>query len=226
MEIALMSWYDIAAKSFTTLFVTIDPIGIVPLFLALTPQADRAECLRVAKRAIGVSFMVLIIFAVFGAKILLVLGISLPAFRIAGGLLLFAIALEMLFEKRTERRKRKVAQLSADDAESSHDVQDAEKNGDDVAVFPLAVPLIAGPGAITSLLLLVSQNNGNLAAQGVVIAVMTAMLALTFVLFLAAGYLSQRFSAIFVSALTRILGVILAALAIQFVLTGLHNAGF
>ena len=221
-----MSWYDIAAKSFTTLFVTIDPIGIVPLFLALTPQADRAECLRVAKRAIGVSFIVLAIFAAFGAKILLVLGISLPAFRVAGGLLLFAIALEMLFGKRTERRERRIAKLRADDAEPAHDAQDTQENGDDIAVFPLAVPLIAGPGAITSLLLLVSRNNGNLAAQGLVVAVMTAILMLTFVLFVAAGYLSQRLSAIFVSALTRILGVILAALAIQFVLTGLHNAGF
>ncbi len=221
-----MPWSEIVATSFATLFVVIDPIGLVPLFLALTPQSDKAERRRIAWRAMLASLVVLVIFALFGDAVLSFLGIGLPAFRIAGGILLFVLALEMLFEKRTARRERNVAEAQAEHAADTQGPSGASEDDEDISVFPLAVPLIAGPGAITSILLLMSHHQGDYAAQALVVAVMVAVLALTLVFFLAAGWFGHHLGPTLIRALTRVLGVILAALAMQFILTGLQNAGF
>lgn len=210
-------WSTVIVPAFAMLFVVIDPIGLMPMFMALTSDADQAARRMVALKAVATATVILVIFALAGESVLHFLGISLPAFRIAGGLLLFMIAAEMLFEKRTERRRRNVDEASSD----SHQGQFV----DEVSIFPLGLPLIAGPGAIASVILLMSHNQGNVKAQVAVIGVLIGTLLLTLVMFLMAGKLSKFISPEVTKALTRVLGMILAALAVQFVLTGLKNAG-
>jgi multiple antibiotic resistance protein len=204
----------VVVPAFATLFVAIDPIGLVPMFLALTPNADAAERRRIARRCILTAAAVLLLFAFFGEAVLGFLGIGMPAFQIAGGLMLFLIAVEMLFEKRTERRSRNVAEAGGD-----------EHASDDVSVFPLGVPLIAGPGGIASIILLMGQHNGNYVNQGIVIGVLLALLLLTGLSFYAADQLGRLTGPTFTKAVTRVLGIILGALAVQFVLTGLASSG-
>ena len=206
---------EIALPAFATLFVAIDPIGLVPIFMALTAHADLHARRRIAWRAIVTATVLLLAFALFGKALLGHLGISLPAFQIAGGLLLFMLAVEMLFEKRNERRGR-----SASEAEQE------DPTGDDVAIFPLGVPLICGPGAIASVILLVGEHEGDYTGQAIVIGVMLAVLVLTGALFFLANRFGRLAGQTFTKAMTRVLGMILAALAVQFVITGLANAGF
>lgn len=195
--------------AFATLFVVIDPIGLMPLFAALTQGlTDRARR-RIGLRAILVAAALLILFTLFGEAVLGFIGISMPAFRIAGGVLLFLTALDMLFERRTKRRE--------DQAE--------EEDHDDPSVFPLAIPLIAGPGAIASVILLSGQAPGPAGALAV-IGVALGVLALTFLLFLAAGGLERALGRTGINITTRLLGMLLAALAVQFVLDGLRAFGF
>jgi multiple antibiotic resistance protein len=195
--------------AFVALFVVIDPIGLAPLFLALTagmsPQKRRAVGIRACTVAIGI----LLLFSVFGTSILTFIGISMPAFRIAGGILLFLTALDMLFERRTKRRE---------------DTADEEEPDDDPSVFPLAIPLIAGPGAIATVILLIGQTDtpaGDFAVMGV----LAAVLALVFLMFLSASALEQMLGKTGITVVTRLLGMLLAALSVQFVLDGLSSFG-
>ena len=196
---------------FVTLFVIIDPLGLAPLFVALTQGRAPGERRRIALTACLVGFGVLTVFGLFGDAVLEFAGISLPAFRIAGGILLFLTALDMLFERRTKRRENQ-----------TH----ADPDDDDPAVFPLGIPLIAGPGAIATMILLASQQPGDwtwvLAMHGV----MAAVLFLTFLAFLAAGPLERALGPVGINVTTRLLGMILAALSVQFVLDGLAAFGF
>jgi len=212
-------WSDVAVPAFATLFVIIDPIGLVPLFIALTAHMDDKTRHMIAWRATIFGFVVLLVFALAGQAILGFLGISLAAFRIAGGLLLFLTALEMLFEKRSERREKNVEKSS-----SEHQIADEPAN--DQWVFPLGTPLIAGPGAIASIILLMNNGTHGVAGQAVVIGVLFGVIVITLVLFLIAGKLGRFVSPTASRAMTRILGMILSALAVQFVLTGLNSAGF
>lgn len=210
MDLTLFT--EIVVPTFTTLFVIIDPVGLVPMFLGLTDGSSRHQRRIVAIRACIVASGVLVVFALFGDHVLGFLGIGMPAFRIAGGLMLFLIAIEMLFEKRSERRSKSMEEAHV--AEPGHPA-------DEVAVFPLAVPLIAGPGAIASIILLMSSHRGDALAQGVVIAVMLAVVLVTLVMFLLASQVERWTGRTFISVLTRIFGIILGALAVQFVLSGL-----
>ncbi|MGF7161919.1 multiple antibiotic resistance protein [Rhodoligotrophos appendicifer] len=211
-------WTEAIFASFITLFVVIDPIGLVPLFLALTPNATKSQRRIIAGRAVFVGFVILLAFGLLGDELLRFLGISLAAFRMAGGLLLFVIALEMLFEKHHERRERNVTDQA--DAEAEALPQD---DLDDVSVFPLGIPLIAGPGAITSIILLMNEQQGSLSAQSMVMGVMVGIMLLTLVLFLIAGAVSHYISPMVTRAVTRVLSVILAALALQFILDGVRE---
>ncbi len=204
----LTVWTEVILPALATFFVIIDPLGLTPLFLALTRGMSAEQRRRDALKAVLLASGVLLLFALFGHAILNLFGISLPAFRIAGGLLLFLIALEMLFEKRTQRRKRETVQA-----------------GDDIWVFPLGIPLIAGPGAITSVILLMDRHAGDVLAQSLVLLVLLGVLAFTFILFWLVAAAERFFSDTAVRAITRLLGIILAALAVQFVLTGLESAG-
>jgi len=215
MEDALM---EIAAKAFAAFFVIIDPLGLTPIFIALTARMTAARRRRTAVHAVLLAFAVLLLFAILGEQVLSFLGITLPAFRIAGGILLFMLALEMLFERRSERRRK-----SAEKATGEHEAMaDA---ADDLWVFPLGIPLIAGPGAITTVILLMGQHSGQPLAQAMILAVLAAVLLGTLALFLIVIRLGHFLSETATRAITRVLSMILAALAVQFVLTGLTAAG-
>ena len=199
---------DNAINAFTTLFVVIDPIGNAPIFLALTVGATAVERRRIAVRGVLVAAMILAVFALAGREVLDFVGISMPAFRIAGGLLLFLTALDMLFEKRTERREKR-----------------AEEEVDDPSVFPLALPLIAGPGTITALILLMHEHEGSTAGQVMVMVVLGALLLMVLGFLLLAGPLERLLKRTGTMVVTRVLGMLLAALAVQFVLDGLKGVG-
>ena len=190
---------------FVTLFVVIDPIGLVPIFVALTAGMTARERRNIALRACLIGLLVLTLFGLFGEAVLGFVGISMGAFRIAGGLLLFLTALEMLFSKRRARREN-----------------EAEESREDPSVFPLATPPIAGPGAIASMILLI--NDGGWVEVATVHAVMASVVALTFLLFQTAGTIERLLGPTGVNVVTRLLGMLLAALAVQFVLDGLSEA--
>lgn len=193
--------------AWVTLFVVIDPPGLAPLFIALTQGMSDERRRRIGWRATIIAAILLTLFGLVGENILSAIGISLSAFRIAGGILLFLTALDMLFERRTERR------------EGQH--PDDEH---DPSVFPLATPLLAGPGALTTMILLVGSDPS--ATHVLVIhLVMLSVLALNMVLFLLAGPLSRVLGRTGTMVVTRLLGMLLAALSIQFILDGLHGTG-
>lgn len=195
-------------SAFVTLFVTIDPPGLAPLFLALTQGMSRGERAQVALRATVTSFLVLVVFALAGTAILSLFGITIHSFRIAGGLLLFLIAFEMIFERRQERHER-----SAERAVTVDMIQH-------IAVFPLAIPLIAGPGAISATILL----SGTLASpleRLALIAIIAFLLAATHLALLLAERSERLLGATGRIVVTRLLGLILAALAVQFVADGI-----
>lgn len=213
---------EILIPAFTTLFVVIDPPGLAPLFLGLTRGQSEAERRRTAIRACVTAICVLAVFAAFGKSVLGFLGIGMPAFRIAGGLMLFLIALEMLFEKRTERRARSAH--GAEDGDGDGNEAGPAQHGDDVSIFPLGIPLIAGPGAIASMILLMSSHSGDYAVQAAIFAVMLSVVAVTFILFLGASHFERLTGQTFTTVITRVFGIILGALAVQFVLTGIADA--
>mgnify|MGYP000311813640 CR=1 FL=1 len=201
--------------AFAALFVTIDPLGMVPVYIALTTGAPAATRRRIAWRAAGLSAVVLALFAVVGRSALEALGISMAAFRVGGGALLFLVAVEMVFERRAARRE-----AQADRARDSGDAGP----GEEVAVFPLAVPLIAGPAAITSIMLLMADRAGAPAAQAVVLAVMAVVVAILLGLFLMATWADRFIGPVTATVISRLLGIILAALASQYILDGLKTA--
>ena len=193
--------------AFTTLFIIIDPLGLAPLFVALTDGMTTAQRRSVAIRSCLIGAMLMLAFLVLGEALLGFIGISMSAFRIAGGVLLFLTALEMLFQKRQARRE--------DSANES-----AIEHQDDPSVFPLAMPLIVGPGAITTIILLAGQAEG-VAGFAAVAAVMLTVLFTVFIAFLVAPLLERLLGKTGLNILTRLLGMLLAALAIQFILDGL-----
>lgn len=199
---------DLLIPAFVTLFVIIDPIGLSPLFLALTHGMTPEQRQRTGRRAIVVAFLMLASFGLFGESLLTAIGISMPAFRISGGLLLFLTACDMLFERRSDRRKAK-----------------ADKTPPDPSVFPLATPLIAGPGALATMVLLSSQNSGDIGALLSIHLVMIAVLAMTWALFQMSGLIGRVLGQTGIVVLTRIFGILLAALSVQFVLDGLREYG-
>ena len=190
--------------AFTTLFVVIDPIGLTPLFVALTKGANAQHRLGVAVRASFIGATILLAFALFGEAVLGFIGISMPAFQIAGGVLLFLTALDMLFERRTKRREDKVSDMP------------------DPSVFPLATPLIAGPGAIATMILLMGQANSMVDTLAVV-AVALSVILIVFLFFLSAGFLERLLGHTGIEVATRLLGMLLAALSIQFMINGLNS---
>jgi multiple antibiotic resistance protein len=196
--------------AFVALFVVIDPIGLAPLFVALTAGMSPQKRRRIAVRATLTAIGILLVFSIFGESILTFIGISMPAFRIAGGILLFLTALDMLFERRQKRRE--------DQAD------DDENHEDDPSVFPLAIPLIAGPGAIATVILLVGQTEGT-GGYFAVMGVLAAVLALVFLMFLSASVFERLLGKSGITVVTRLLGMLLAALSVQFVLDGLRSFG-
>ncbi len=196
--------------AFVALFVVIDPIGLAPLFVALTQGMTPRQRRIIALRSSLVGLGVLTLFGVAGEAVLAFLGISMPAFRMAGGILLFLTALDMLFERRAQRR-----QGQADKAEADH--------RDDPSVFPLAIPLIAGPGAIATMILLTGQEGGDFTHVLLVHLVMVAVLAVVLALFLLSTPLERVLGPTGINVVTRLLGMLLAALSVQFVIDGMRD---
>ncbi|MBW6524698.1 MarC family protein [Sphingomonas sp. RHCKR47] len=198
---------ELFVSSFVTFFVVIDPPGCAPIFAGLTAGATAAHRRAMAVRAVIVSAIILLVFALVGEPLLHGLGIELASFRIAGGIMLFLIALEMVFEKRTQRREDRAAKVQA------------TSEVEDVSIFPMAMPMIAGPGSIATVMLLMARNNG-FERSLVVFGALLANLVLMLVALLAAGPLMRVVGAKIEAVVTRILGVLLAALAVQFVIDG------
>ncbi|UUL81770.1 MarC family protein [Sphingomonas sp. S1-29] len=199
---------ELFISSFITFFVIIDPPGCAPIYAGLTSGASPIQRRSMAIRATMIAGGILFGFALFGEDLLRVLHISLDAFKIAGGIMLFLIALEMVFEKRTQRREDRAQQIM--------DTPEV----DDVAAFPMAMPMIAGPGSIASVMLMMSQNSGLPSALTVLAALLSVLL-VTMLALIAAGPLMRVMGVKIEAVITRLLGVLLAALATQFVLDGL-----
>ena len=200
---------ELFISAFVTFLVIVDPPGCAPIYASLTTGASQKQRISMAVRAIVVSATILLIFALFGQALLGALGINLESFRIAGGIMLFLIALEMVFEKRTERRENR-AQEIIDDPEI-----------EDVSIFPMAMPMIAGPGSIASVMLLMGSTD-DWTARGMVLGALGLVLLITLVALIAAGPIMRLLGERIEIVITRVLGVLLAALAAQFVIDGIR----
>src|SRR3989338_8119262 len=196
--------------SFWSLFVIVDPIGAVPTFLAMTKGDSREERIRMARLASLVTFSVLFVFSIGGKWVLGAFGVGMPAFEIAGGIVLLKVALDML-----QARQTALKETPEEQAEGA--------TKDDIAITPLAVPILAGPGAITAIVLLTGQSK-SLLHHGVVIGHIFLVSLITFLVLRLAAMRSSFFSAITLKIISRLMGLLLAAIAIQFVLDGIQDA--
>lgn len=202
---------ELYISTFATLFVVIDPVGCAPIYGGLTasytPQAARITAIR----ASVIASLILIVFALFGKGLLAALGIELNAFRIAGGMMLFLIALEMVFERRTQRREERVEK-----------VKHTPEPHEDISVFPMAMPMIAGPGSIATVMLMMGHATDRTGAA-VVLAALVSVLLLTGLALLAAGPIMRLLGSRVEAVITRVLGVLLGALAVQYVIDGVRG---
>ncbi len=202
--------YEIFVSAFIALFVIIDPVGVAPVFAGLTQGTTAKHQRLMAVKGVFIGTLILVFFAFMGKPFLGALGISMDALRIAGGLMLFIIALEMVFEKRAARKQ--------------HAAEIMDEHFEDISVFPIAMPILAGPGAITTIMLAVADAGSDTTAQLAVTAALGAVMLICVVVFIAAGPVMKLMGPTVNAVLTRLLGVILAALATQFVLDGLRNS--
>src|SRR5690554_350569 len=202
---------ELFLSAFITLFVVIDPPGCAPIYASLTRDASSAQRRKMAIRAVIVAALILAVFSIFGEQLLGALSISLDSFRIAGGIMLFMIALEMVFEKRTQRRE--------DRAQEIIDHPEIE----DVSIFPMAMPMIAGPGSIAAIMLLMARSD-DMESRLVIVGALGLVLLLTLTGLLLAGPLMRVLGGNVEAVVTRLLGVLLGALAVQFVVDGLRGS--
>jgi multiple antibiotic resistance protein len=202
---------ELFLSAFITLFVVIDPPGCAPIYAGLTKGATAAQSRIMATRACVIAAIILLIFALFGQDLLAALHIELDSFRIAGGIMLFLIALDMVFEKRTERREQRAEKVAA------------TPEIEDVSVFPMAMPMLAGPGAIAAVMLLQNEARGPEQTL-VVLAALATVMVLTLLALMAASPLMKLVGARVEAVITRLLGVLLAALAAQYVIDGLRGS--
>ena len=208
---------DHFVNAFATLFVTIDPIGNVPIFMALIASFPAHIQRAITWRAVLVSTAILVLFALIGKPTLSFLGVSLYALQISGGILLFLVALDMMFERRTERRQKTADQASRDQEQNDRDWQS-------VAIFPLAIPMLAGAGSMTSLLVLSAQAPLGSVGFYFSLLALVLVLGLFFTLMMMAIYVGHRANSQIYLVLTRLMGVILAALSTQFIINGVQAA--
>ena len=198
---------ELFLSAFVSLFVVIDPPGCAPIYAGLSADATRRQAIAMAARACVIAAIILVIFALFGEKLLGALHIELNAFRIAGGIMLFMIATEMVFEKRTQRREERAEKIMA------------TPEVEDVSVFPMAMPMLAGPGSIATIMLLTARAQG-IEQTFAVLGAMLLVLLLSFAALAAAGPLMRVLGDKVEAVITRLLGVLLAALAAQYVIDG------
>lgn len=203
---------ELFMSAFAVLFVIIDPPGCAPIFATLTQGTSRRHQRVMAFKSVAVAAVILFLFALFGEQLFGALHIDYDALRIAGGIMLFIIALQMVFEKRTEQREHR--------AEEALEIID---DPEDISVFPMGIPMIAGPGTIASLLLLMSEDP-SFGDQISILAALSAVLLFSLLSFLVAGWLMKIMGKTFTNVLTRVLGFLLATLAAQFVIDGVLGA--
>jgi multiple antibiotic resistance protein len=201
---------DFVFNSLVTLLVVVDPLGLAPIFAALTQGYPEKRKREAAIRGTVLGAVILFVFALVGDALLGALGIGLPAFRTAGGILLFLLALDMIFGRPTGLRSRTVRD------------QEEDEYNQDISVFPLAIPLLAGPGAITTVLLY--TGGAGLSQIAVLMSVLLVVLLLTLASLLLAPRIMRLFGETGANVLSRVLGVLLAALAVQFVIDGLQSS--
>lgn len=204
---------ETALIAFTTLFATIGPPDVAVLFAALTPGMTPKQRRSIALKGVLIATFVLLVFAIFGKSVLDIFGISLPAFRTAGGVLLLLIAIDMVFARHS-------GSTSTTDEENAEAVTRT-----DISVFPLATPLIAGPGAIGATILLVSGTDGDTVSHVIIVAVLLGILLLTFLLMLIATQVQKLLGVTGLQVVSRVVGVLLAGLAVQFVFDGVSASG-
>ena len=198
--------------AFITLFVIVDPVGLAPIFAGLTDKTSKHHQRKMAVKGSIVGACILLFFALAGKPFLSALGISMEALRVAGGIMLFIISVEMVFEKRTHRKQEAAEKI--------------EEVFEDVSVFPVAIPLLAGPGSIASIILLMTNHQNNFEGQLIVIAALAVVLSISLITFLLASRVMGLMGETVSSVLTRVLGIVLAALAAQFILDGIKGAFF
>ena len=202
---------ELFGSALVTFLVIIDPPGCAPIFASLTRGTPDAHRRAMALRSSLIAWIILMFFALLGKPMLHALGISLASFRVAGGIMLFMIALDMVFERRTQRREVRAQSI------------EGTPEADDISVFPMAIPMISGPGSIASAMLWVSRADGAVQVLTVLVAI-TVVILITLVCLLAAGPLMRLIGERIEAMITRVLGVILAALAAQFVIDGLKQS--
>jgi multiple antibiotic resistance protein len=195
---------ELFIQSFVVYFVVVDPLGNGPIFLSLTQSQNTKEKIQTSIEAVSIATIILISFSVIGKFILSYLSISLASFRIAGGLILFIIALEMLFNKRQERKE-----------------QIANEVKDKVSIFPLAIPILSGPAAITSIIVIMSDIGDNIVYQLVSIASLISVMLITLVLFIIISKSGDFINKKIVNVFSRVIAIILAALSVQYIIDGL-----
>ena len=195
--------YEIYLQSFVLYFVVIDPFGTTPIFMSLTKHQNAKEKIKSALEGVLTATIILIFFSIVGNFLLSYLNISLGAFKIAGGIILFIISLEMLFDKRQERKEK-----------------DIENVSNNIAIFPLAIPLLSGPAAITSVIVIVSQFGDNLTYQLISTISLLCVMILTFILFFIVSKSQQFINKKVINVFSRVIAIILAGLSIQYIIDG------
>jgi multiple antibiotic resistance protein len=198
-------------KTFVVFFLVIEPISLVPMFAALTRGGEPGYRRRMAYKSIVISALIFVVFAVAGDYVLRALGVTVNAFKIAGGVLLFLLSVDMVFARQSGLRSTTVRE------------QDEARYREDISVFPLAFPLIAGPGSLATLLLFVVDAGGQPLAYASLLAVIFGVLAITLALLLATTRIMRVLGVTGANVISRLLGVVLAALAVQYVLDGVRN---
>ena len=197
---------EIFIQTFFLYFIVIDPLGNTPLFLSITQNMDTNKKIRIALSASIIASIILLFFALLGSSLLSYLNISYPAFTIGGGIILLIIAIEMLFDKRQQRKG-----------------EDLDLNSDNVSVFPLATPIIAGPAAITSVIVSVSDIGTNFTNQTVGVLSLVFVLFLTFIIFFIASKFSKLINKKIIGVISRVVAIILVGLSVQYILDGIKT---
>ena len=195
--------YEIYLQSFVLYFVVIDPFGTTPIFMSLTKHQNAGEKIKSALEGVLTATIILIFFSIVGNFLLSYLNISLGAFKIAGGIILFIISLEMLFDKRQERKEK-----------------DIENVSNNIAIFPLAIPLLSGPAAITSVIVIVSQFGDNLTYQLISTISLLCVMLITFILFFIVSKSQQFINKKVINVFSRVIAIILAGLSVHYIIDG------
>ena len=204
---------ETASQALATFFATIGPLDLAAMFAALTANQTEQHKRAMAIRGVFIATIILVTFALIGELLLSTLGISLAALRAAGGILLLLIGIEMVF-----------ARSSGSTSTTDEEKQEAFQKSD-ISVFPLATPLIAGPGAMGAVILLMTNQEGDIAKQAVIIIALVAILLLTLVCLLLASKIQKLLGITGMHVITRVMGVLLAALAVQFIFDGIKQSG-